>query len=184
MARICYAIAMLFLTSICLADTATDKPSAMLKTISYRGGIVTFSVPKAWKEEYEPVGGGTFYDNRPDSGTLRLNVLSFDSQETPAPQMALKAFPEGSFEILGSGLPFRQSMVQVTENQELLHIHKWDIAVPVQPRSLRLVLFSYTILASQETEAKTKAELALINESIRTAIFSRVAGVAGIYHQD
>src|SRR5438552_168389 len=46
------------------------------KTISYRGGIVTFRIPSHWREEYEPNGGGTFYDDNPDSATLRLNVIT------------------------------------------------------------------------------------------------------------
>jgi hypothetical protein len=47
-----------------------------MKTIAYRGGVITFRVPSTWKEEYQPEGGGTFYDPRPGSGTLRLNFMT------------------------------------------------------------------------------------------------------------
>lgn len=50
------------------------------KTINYRGGVVTMEIPAHWKEEYEPKGGGTFYEDRADSGTLRLNVLTFEDK--------------------------------------------------------------------------------------------------------
>jgi hypothetical protein len=53
------------------------KPN--FKTVNYRGGVVSFEIPEHWKEEYEPKGGGTFYEDRPDSGTLRLHVLGFSS---------------------------------------------------------------------------------------------------------
>lgn len=46
-----------------------------LKTIVYRGGLVRFSIPATWQEEYEPDGGGTFYKEGPDTGTLRLILL-------------------------------------------------------------------------------------------------------------
>ncbi|MBL8085918.1 MAG: hypothetical protein JNN26_25045, partial [Candidatus Obscuribacter sp.] len=51
-----------------------------MKTIVYRGGIVKFQIPSHWKEEYEEEGGGTFYEDSADSGTLRLNVLTFESE--------------------------------------------------------------------------------------------------------
>ncbi len=46
------------------------------KTINYRGGLVRFRIPTDWIEEYEPEGGGMFYADGPDTGTLRLNVLT------------------------------------------------------------------------------------------------------------
>jgi hypothetical protein len=51
-----------------------------MKTIRYRGGIVTFRIPAHWTEEYEEEGGGIFYNEDNDSGTLRLNVLTFASK--------------------------------------------------------------------------------------------------------
>jgi hypothetical protein len=48
-----------------------------MKHVEYRGGLVRFELPRHWVEEYEPNGGGTFYDEAVDAVTLRLNVLSF-----------------------------------------------------------------------------------------------------------
>jgi hypothetical protein len=51
-----------------------------MKTIRYRGGIVTFRIPAHWTEEYKEEGGGIFYDEDNDSGTLHLSVLTFASK--------------------------------------------------------------------------------------------------------
>lgn len=50
-----------------------------LKTIYYRGGVVTFRIPARWQEGYEEAGGGTFYKAGDDTGTLRLNVLTLEA---------------------------------------------------------------------------------------------------------
>jgi hypothetical protein len=35
-----------------------------MKTIVYRGGVVTFRIPAHWQEEYSDIEGGTFYEDR------------------------------------------------------------------------------------------------------------------------
>jgi len=50
--------------------------SRALKTIVYRGGIVTFRIRSNWRETYEPDGGGDFFEEGPGKPTLRLNVLT------------------------------------------------------------------------------------------------------------
>ncbi len=47
-----------------------------MKKITYRGGLISFQIPKDWIEEYEENGGGTFYEDSQESGTLRINVLT------------------------------------------------------------------------------------------------------------
>ena len=47
-----------------------------LKTITYRGGVVSFRIPDDWQEENEPAGGGMFYASGEQTGTLRLNVTT------------------------------------------------------------------------------------------------------------
>src|SRR5919108_1502907 len=151
------------------------------KTISYRGGIVTFSIPANWREEYEESGGAMFYEDRPDSGTLRLNVLTFESDDTPALQMALDAFPVDSFQLLPAGFPIQYAINEAMEHEEQLHIHIWKIAVPIPPHGLRIVVFQHTILARQESDSLIISELALLRESIHSAHFSQAAGITGSY---
>lgn len=47
-----------------------------LKTVSYRGGVVSFRIPAHWREKYTPDGGGSFYEDPPDSPTFRLEVVT------------------------------------------------------------------------------------------------------------
>ena len=158
---------------------------ANIKTIKYRGGVVSFEIPEHWKEEYEPIGGGTFYEDRPDSGTLRLNVLDFSSTTGRSSEIMMRQFDtDVSYEALKCGLGLKRYVKIVEENEELLSLHRWDIHVPVPPTGFRLVCFSYTILASQENDPKIKEELVLIEEIVRIARFSTAKGVAGGYYHE
>jgi hypothetical protein len=47
-----------------------------MKRIEYRGGIASFELPSHWREEHAVEGGATFYDERPDSGTLGTEKVS------------------------------------------------------------------------------------------------------------
>lgn len=151
------------------------------KTITYRGGIAQFAIPAHWREEYEPAGGGTFYEDSPDSGTLRLNVLSFESKDTPAEQMAATAFRDGVILSTTSGLPLRREEKAAEENGERLHIVRWEVAIPVAPKSLRLAIFSYTILESQLRDSVFAEEIQELEKSIKQASYSQASGVAGDY---
>ena len=68
-----------------------------LKTISYRGGVVTFQIPSTWIEEYEEQGGGTFYEDSPDSGTLRLNVMTFKTPQSSDQERAIETLQRGDW---------------------------------------------------------------------------------------
>jgi len=151
-----------------------------LKTINYRGGIVRFCVPSGWIEEYEPEGGGTFYEDRPDSGTLRLNVLGFDSLKT-AEEMAGAVFREHATVLLPSGFRMRHYIKPAVEAGEALDIYSWEVAVPVPPHSLRLVCFAHTILATQRNAPQIVTELKLLDDCIRAAEFSQQPGVTGSF---
>ena len=102
-----------------------------MKLINYRGGVVRFSLPIGWVEEYEPLGGGTFYEDRLDSGTLRLNVLEFESPDKSAEDMAQQALQAFETILLPSGFQMRKRVAPAIENNEALNIHRWEVAVPV-----------------------------------------------------
>ena len=156
-----------------------------LKNINYRGGIACFNIPDGWKEEYEPAGGATFYEDRPDSGTLRLNVLSFSSngRET-GEQMVASLIAQSGFMALRDGLGIKQYVKTAEENGEQLHLHYWEVAVPLDCCSARLAIFSYTMLASQAKDQQAQREIELLGRCIRDGIFSRDQGVSGDYPQE
>jgi hypothetical protein len=153
------------------------------KQVVYRGGIASFEIPASWVEEYEPEGGGAFYEPRDDSGTLRLSVLSFSSENEPALEMASSAL-EGANDRSNEGFPLSYEVEETQEDGALLEIHRWQVAVPVLPHSVRLAIFSYAVLAGQVIQPHISEELRFVDASIRNARFSTEPGVGGAYdHQ-
>lgn len=153
---------------------------APLKTIRYRGGIANFEIPASWLEEFEPSGGGTFYEDRTDSGTLRLNVLSFTSNgKESGEEMVAGMISRSGYAEMHDGLAIMQEVESTDYDGEALCIHYWRIAIPVEDCSARLAIFSYTILASQADDLAMQQEIELLDRCIRHATFSRVAGVSG-----
>ena len=151
-----------------------------VKTIDYRGGIVSFEIPSHWKEEYEPRGGGTFYEDRADSGTLRLNVLGFASKDgSLSEDMLQQQMAKEPHEILQCGFPMKRYMKKAEENGEVLHIYRWEVSIPVPPTELRIACFAHTIVAGQESDPRIKEELDLIDELVRTARFPTASGITG-----
>lgn len=79
-------VVLLFLVSSGCSKTSGNlnfsNPEPAMKEIVYRGGIVVFSIPSNWKEEYEPNGGATFYQEGFKTGTLRLSILTVSATMT------------------------------------------------------------------------------------------------------
>jgi hypothetical protein len=156
-----------------------------LKSISYRGGIARFEIPSSWKEEYEPAGGATFYEDKPDSGTLRLNVLGFSSNgQQTGEEMIADVIAKSGFRPLHRGLAMRRYVKISEEDGEQLSIHYWEIAVPIEGCGVRLAVFSYTTLASQANDPQTQCEINLLARCIESADFSREQGVSGDFEHE
>ena len=155
------------------------------KQICYRGGIARFVIPATWNEEYDPPGGATFYEDRPDSGTLRLSVLQFESKGSETcEQMIASLILRSGYESLRDELAVRHYAKSTVEDDEQLQIHYWEVGVPIEPNSVRLAIFSYTILASQAEDHAVLEEIELLDHSIRDAEYSRDAGISGDYDAD
>jgi hypothetical protein len=160
-----------------------------LKTIEYRGGLVTFSIPASWCEEYGPEGGGTFYGHTPHSGTLRLNVITMKSRrdmtEDSIQDAIVKVLPGPGHDREVTRLPNGNAMVRyiepASENGEELQLHYWEVANPLPPRTMRLAVFSYSMLAAQASDPTVRAELELLDKLISEAEFAKVPGVSGRY---
>lgn len=156
-----------------------------LKSICYRGGIACFEIPNSWKEEYDPAGGATFYEDTANSGTLRLNVISFDSNgKETSEEMIASLIKTSGYKSLHEGLAIKQYVTSATENDEQLQIYFWEVAVPVKPCSARLAIFSYTMLASQANDRVFRAEIELVETSVRNGEYSRAKGVSGDYEHE
>lgn len=159
------------------------KPN--FKTIDYRGGVVSFEIPDDWKEEYKPKGGGTFYEDRPESGTLRLHVLGFSSTTGRSSEDTLRRLDaKEPFEKLKCGLHMKRYVKKAEEDGEVLSLYRWEIRIPVPPVDWRMACFTYTIVAGQEADPVIREELDLVDEIIHAARFSTASGITGDYYPE
>lgn len=134
------------------------------KTVEYQGGVVNFRIPPDWVEEYEPDGGGIFYAEQPDSGTLRLNVMTSRSP-TPIDARATDELLLPRAQSRGVSvrpLPGGSAVISYSEPAEedgtALVMHYWEVANAVPPFHARLAVFSYTTLASEKNGVSEDVE--------------------------
>lgn len=138
---------------------------------------MTFRIPSHWREEYEPKGGGTFYDDAPDSGTFRLNVITAKAPFAITSQSGaeiLSAFSETSANT--ERLPNDCALVrysQATEEEgHPLYITYWSVAQPIPPSHARIANFSYTMRAHQRKDPGFQQVLEMLDREIRALSFA------------
>ena len=156
-----------------------------LKIINYRGGVVRFRIPTDWEEEYEEDGGGTFYQARSDSGTLRLNILTFEAPaDTPVAHDAeVEMLAPDATKFTTEVVRLRDGVAMIgydepsEERGERLMIRYWRILQVVPPDHVRIAVFSYALLNKQFTDPAYIAELELLDREIRAAEFSSELGM-------
>ncbi len=149
-------------------------PTPLTKSIVYRGGVVIFAIPADWVEEYEPEGGGTFYMDAPESGTLRLNVLGFriGPHDSLSEQIALCMSRDG-FAPFQSGLGLRRRELTAFEEGESLRFFRWEVLIPIEPDEFSIACFAHTVSESQVHTEETRRELEFIDASVRRARFNQ-----------
>jgi hypothetical protein len=166
------------LFSIKGAVAGQELPSTT-KQISYRGGLVVFSLPSSWTEEYESDGGGVFYAPGEDTGTLRLNVIT-----AKAPTPILSSASRGVLQKIGhpdaesllTGSSFSKRVSRGDEQGRPITTYSWYVANVVEPDRVRIATFSYSILSSQEQSARVTADLSFLERSIRNIRFNSTLG--------
>jgi len=150
-----------------------DDPWAETKQILYRGGLVVFAIPKCWHEEYEPDGGGTFYEVGDDAGTLRLNVIT---AEPPRPiksvHEVLLATQGVSGEILENGNAWMSGVSRTKEGGQPISIFWWRVGSVCTPEKVRLASFTYAVLSVHESSPRTLSDVAHLERSICKAEFA------------
>lgn len=162
-------------------------PTAM-KSVVYRGGVVTFRVPAHWREEYSDLEGGMFYEDRRGSGTLRLKVITM-----AAPKQSQINSAMGVLQIVVDAL--RKKNVESTtkdrsDGNALLKYEEpssepgtpfttfyWVFANRLPPRHARVVTFSFTFLAKQRNEQRIRRDLEMLDAELEAATFSPEMGV-------
>jgi hypothetical protein len=159
-----------------------------MKPIVYRGGVVTFRIPSHWREEYSDFEGGTFYEDRPDSGTLRLKIITIRAAKELHSVSAKdvlgvvvnglqKESVEGSIKERRDCNAVLKYEVTAVEQGMRLTIFYWVIANPAPPHRARVITFSYTILAKQRDQRSVLRDLEMLETEIESATFSPELGV-------
>jgi hypothetical protein len=158
-----------------------------MKTIVYRGGVLKFRIPASWQEEYSDMDGGMFYEDGPDTGTLRVKVITIEAPaevDTISLNKVLEALLQqrkGSvYDVrhIGQNAVMRYQEPSV-ENGTRITIFYWVFVNPILPRNARVVTFSHTVLGPQAKTPEVLRELEMLdNEIIRTE-FALQLGVVG-----
>jgi hypothetical protein len=155
-----------------------------LKTINYRGGVISFRIPRDWVEEYEDSGGGTFYKSGGDTGTLRVNVITGEAppgkpvivDDLAQLLMAdLESYGATLVQFGESAVMFRYDMPGLERGQPLT-IRCWGVLQALPPKNFRHVLFTYTLLARQFSYPACIEEMELLDREIAVAQLSPVLG--------
>lgn len=153
-----------------------------MKSVSYRGGLVSFSIPSHWKEEYGEGGGGMFYDGSQDSGTLRLNILTFDTSNSSDAVDVSTAAQKTAATNGGEAFALREDDAmarydsQSFEDGEALTLRFWQVYNRVNDSHLRIAVFSYTLPSASIGGEKHKLELEMLDREIRNARFAETTG--------
>jgi hypothetical protein len=142
-----------------------------LVEVVYLGGIARFWLPTSWQIHMSVDEGGCFYD--PDSdGTLRLNVLHFDTSAATGPPPLRHPTKENERAIDGGRLPngceFDVYERDSIEDGEPVRTRFWHVAHLVSGQC-RIYLFSYAypVIA----EERVADELARVDASVRQLAF-------------
>jgi hypothetical protein len=150
-----------------------DDAWAETTQIRYRGGLVVFSIPKSWHEEYEAEGGGTFYEPGDDTGTLRLNVIT---AKPPRPiksaheiLLAMEGLPGESLE---NGNAWTSGVSRTIESGQAISVFWWRVASVCTPEKARIASFTYTVLSAAESLARTTSDLTHLERSLCKAEFA------------
>jgi hypothetical protein len=152
-----------------------------MKTISYRGGVVTFRIPASWKEEYSDTDGGKFYEDKPDSGSLRLKLITAESPSEITSDSATSLLNtlrvvKGQAMRRPNGNAFARYEEQSVDKGRRIKILYWLVANPVPPKHARIATFSYTVLQGQERHSTVMHDIQMLEKEILEARFATEIG--------
>jgi hypothetical protein len=170
-----------FLKKIFLSGDSGSKEPPVMKTISYRGGAVTFRIPESWNEEYSDTDGGTFYEDKPDSGTLRLKLITAESPSEITSDSATSLLNtlrvvKGQAMRQPNGNAFARYEEESVDRGQKIKILYWLVANPVPPKHTRIATFSYTILRRKQRDSVTMHDIQMLEKEILEARFTTELG--------
>jgi hypothetical protein len=148
-----------------------------MKTIKYRGELITFKIPENWLEEYEETGGGTFYEDIPSSGTLRVNVMTIENKaENGNPSFIFKNKSEThdlKAYLTQNGDEIFEYLDRSQENNLPISMYTFACIHKTKQIDFLIAVFTWTIETKFEKSQSYIQELDLIRESIKNIEFGR-----------
>ncbi|WP_214470394.1 hypothetical protein [Mesorhizobium sp. dw_380] len=144
------------------------------KKIEYRGGLITFEIPYVWIEEYEAEDGGMFYEDGPDTGTLRLNVTTFragPNQLLTDAGSLLTSINLTNIEKLSNGNAISIGVSNFEEEGTSLAMRSWRLCQVIGPDFGRVAIFTYAYLKKLEATNSNRMLLLFLEGSVRNAVF-------------
>ncbi len=153
-----------------------------LKEINYRGVFLSFRVPFDWVEEYGEKSGGTFYEDAPDAGTLRLSVVLFKTENKPdAEQLEnfLRLRPEAKTKGAqisreSNGNVVLQFIQKTQESGDEVSIVWWFVANGNFDNSMQIAMFSYTVLKQNLQREQNQEDIVLLDSELRQTQFLKL----------
>jgi hypothetical protein len=158
-----------------------------MKLINYRGGIARFNLPESWIEEYEPEGGARFFEDKSDSGTLRTHAIDVNAptsdSSTTASSLIAELSNANATRSLPNGVAIAHTSKAAVENGTSILIYSWNVGIRVSLTHFRIIVFTYTILASQERDPIVRSDVAMLDQSISGGEYPAIRGTSGRYEQ-
>lgn len=155
-----------------LAAEAKRPSQVALKIVHYRDAV-SFPIPATWNEDDEPGVQGTYYEDGPGTGTLRVSVMQWSGANEEDRNRRVKAllFP-GSVETLKQGVYLKREIHDAEEKGEPLKLHRWLVVLALPENTCRLVVFTHTVTSAQEGDAAIQTELGIVDSAVRSAVYS------------
>ena len=155
----------------------TSREAIPTKLIRYRGGVVCFRIPAEWSELHGSDDGGEFYPDTADGRTLRVQVTTARAPGVVTPETAAAFATASNRGAVLLHLPTGDVCIRATDHYEedgqAVVMHVWKLYNAVPPGHLRVVLFTYTVLASLDSAAEIVDEVAVLDREILNATFAR-----------
>jgi hypothetical protein len=154
-------------------DDALDGPG--LREVDYRGGLVRFHIPATWRDEYDPEGGGTFFDPASRQRTLRLHTLAIEKPgQAGRDDMAfllgsLRPRSECTLATLADG---RLLLKHVDTGREAgidLVLYTWQLARSISADRARLAVFTLAVPAAGALDVLSRDDRRRVERIVRAA---------------
>lgn len=158
-----------------------------LKVINYRQGALRFSIPVEWSEEYGRDSGGTFFEQAPDSGTLRLSVVVLNTKgktDADALERFLKTRPEArakgaQISKESNGNVVLQFIQRTNEGGDDMSIVWWFVASGAFEDYIQIAMFSYSLLNLNLNKEQNKEDILLLDQVLRKTEFVKMPQISG-----